>query len=857
MKWVMKKQRIVVYIVVLIFLIFGFVERRSFKKLDDATHSILGERSTRADIELRNTERTTSLAMFLLFLLVVILIVSANRNLYACEQAECAEKSARVYAENLFNTMREPLLVLGPDLRVRTANRAFYRNFQLTPEVTLRRFVYEIGDGQWNIARLRSLLEENLPTNECSEDFEVIQQMPKLGQRTMFINARKVDRFGHDSGSIVCAIEDITERKKTEAAMRDQSEIIESILEHIGDGVVVADLQGRFLRFNQAAEHILGVQRLDIPVEQWSTKYRLFLPDQVTPLPTESIPLTRAMRGEEVTDFEFFVRRQNHQLGIFCSATARPLRDAQGNLRGGVVVFRNISHSKRTEAELVGAKDEAERANKCKDQFLSTMSHELRTPLTAILGFSELLSDQRYGTLNARQERYLRNIQIGGKHLLKLINDILDLSKIAAGHLELARESVAVDAAVNEVLTALQPLADNKSQHFSPEIQKHIAVWADATRFQQVLMNLLGNAIKFTPNSGRIRISARLVGERVRVEIQDSGPGIAPEQQKRIFEAFYRLQSGQAPEGTGLGLAITQRLVELQGGILGLESELGKGCCFFFELPAGSRVPISPAKETSTPTATKPMRILVIDDEPVAAQLIRSYLTSAGYEVDVCDQPEVATELASRLQPDAVTLELQMKPINGWEILLQLKRNPRTALIPVVVVSVVDQPGIGAALGADAYLVKPVEMDKLAGAIRRCLGGIVRPPLNRSVLVVEDDTVTLEVICKLLRSQGYSVTTARDGAEARKAVQEFLPELVILDLLLPETGGLELLAEWRAHSRTADLPVFVLTNKDITSEEEKYLRTQVDALLHKKQPWKEDLLNQVKKALGSPQLENA
>ena len=197
-----------------------------------------------------------------------------------------------------------------------------------------------------------------------------------------------------------------------------------------------------------------------------------------------------------------------------------------------------------------------------------------------------------------------------------------------------------------------------------------------------------------------------------------------------------------------------------------------------------------------------------------------------------------------------------MKPVHGWKILLQLKNNPSTALIPVLVVSVVDQPGVGATLGADAYLVKPVEKEDLLAAIRRCLGGKGGPPLKRSVLVVEDDTVTLEIICELLRGQGYSVVTARDGAEARKAVQESLPELVILDLLLPKTSGLELLAEWRAHPRTADLPVFVLSNKDLTSEEEKYLRSQAEALLRKKQPWKEDLLNQVRKALGSPQLEN-
>jgi CheY-like chemotaxis protein len=247
----------------------------------------------------------------------------------------------------------------------------------------------------------------------------------------------------------------------------------------------------------------------------------------------------------------------------------------------------------------------------------------------------------------------------------------------------------------------------------------------------------------------------------------------------------------------------------------------------------------------------------VIDDEPAAVQLIRSQLSASGYEVDICDQPARATELAAQLQPDAITLDLLMKPIHGWEVLRQLKSNPRTALIPVVVVSVVDEPGMGATLGADAYLVKPVEKEDLLASIRRCLGGKGNVPLKRSVLVVEDDSASRELIGELLRGEGYSVVTASDGAEARSAVEESLPELVILDLLLPKISGLELLAEWRAHPRTADLPVFVLSSKDLSPDEEKYLRSHAEALLRKQQPWKEDLLNHLKKVLGPAVLEKA
>ncbi len=647
------------------------------------------------------------------------------------------------------------------------------------------------------------------------------------------------------------------EQKKLDQRLRDQQFYTRSLIESNIDALMTTDPSGIISDVNKQMEALTGCTRDELI----GAPFKNYFTD---PARAEAA-IKLVLREKHLTNYELTARARDGQETVV-SYNATTFYDRDRTLQGVFAAARDVTERKRLDqaledknVELERAKIVAEKANFAKSDFLSTMSHELRTPLNAILGFSELLNDERYGTLNDRQHRYVSNIRTGGKHLLKLINDLLDLSRIEAGHMELARESVAVDTAVSEALSALQPLADGKSQRLVQDVGKGISVWADATRFQQVLMNLLANAIKFTPNGGRIQISARLTGERVRVEVQDSGPGIPPEEQKRIFEAFYRLrQSGQAPEGTGLGLAITQHLVELQDGVLGLESEPGKGSCFYFELPAGGRVPTALPKEASPlPATTKRLRILVIDDEPAAAELIRSQLTASGYEVNLCGQPERATELAAQLQPDAITLDLLMKPVHGWEILRQLKSNPRTALIPVVVVSVMDQPGVGASLGADEYLVKPVEKEDLLAAMRRCLGGKGGVPLKRSVLVVEDDTATRELIGELLRGQGYSVVTASDGAEARSAVEDSLPELVILDLLLPKTSGLELLVEWRADPRTADLPVFVLSSKDLSPEEEKYLRSHAEALLRKHRPWKEDLLNQLKKALGPAQREKA
>jgi len=789
------------------------------------------------------------------------------------------------------------------------------------------------------------------------------------------------EKFG-----VVLVFRDITEKKQAEEEFKRQKELLQLILASIADGVVVADSNGKFLLFNAAAEQVLGTGATDRSPDEWPDQYGVYLPDTVTPYPSDQLPLVRTMRGESVDAVEIFIRNPQVPQGRSLSINGRPLKRADGTLQGGVVVFHDmterkraeealqiseekarsvvqtahdaivsadshgnitdfnrgaeaifgyspqevigkplgvlmpdrfkelhqggfkryletgearvigktvelaaqrkdgtefpvelslsswktraglfftgvlsdITERKRTEELLMRAKEDAERASKFKDQFLSTMSHELRTPLNAVLGFSDLLADERYGPLNDRQQRYVAHIHTGGKHLLELISDILDLSKIEAGRMELSREDVTVASAFAEVISSLYPLAEKKSQALLQQVDPHLHVRADAMRFKQVLMNLAGNAIKFTPEGGRIELAARQVDDQVRVEVRDNGPGIPAEQQQRIFEAFFRLaETGSATEGTGLGLAITTRLVELHGGKLGIESQPGEGACFYFSLPLIATVPDQPTQSSrSMPRASKAPRILVIEDNAVTGQLIQSQLTSSGYETLKCGRPESALEMAAEHQPDAITLDLLMQPIHGLEVLLQLKNDPRTSKIPVIVVTIVDQPGVGTALGADEYLIKPVDKATLLAAVERCLrsrGGAA--PL-RSILVVEDDISTLEIIVELLKGYGYAVSTATDGAQARDNVAQALPELVILDLVLPKMSGFELLAEWRSNPRTADLSVFVLTSKDLTKEEERYLRAHAESLFRKQDSWREPLIKQLERVVTLHALEN-
>ena len=511
---------------------------------------------------------------------------------------------------------------------------------------------------------------------------------------------------------------------------------------------------------------------------------------------------------------------------------------------------RDITELKRTREALVVAKNDAERSNRFKDQFLSTMSHELRTPLNAVLGFSDLLGENRYGPLNEKQRRYLNHIVTGGRHLLRLINDILDLSRIEAGRLQLAPEDVRVDQAFAEACDTLHPLISKKNHVVIKHATPGLSVRADGMRLKQILMNLLGNAVKFTPEGGKIELAANRVGDLVRLEVRDSGPGIPPEEQNRIFEAFYRLgQNAKGAEGTGLGLAITQRLVELHGGQLGLESHSGSGSCFHFTLPFVASV--EPREEQQIEHKSEDgvaARILVVEDDRAAAMLLETQLLSAGYLVTVCREPERAVEMAIDLQPAAVTMDIVMRPINGWQVLTALKSDRRTAHIPVIVVTIVDQPSTGALLGADEYIVKPVEKLVLLASVDRCLSRSGHTGLQ-SVLVVEDHPPTREFVAESLMHRGYLVDIAADGATARAKVAKSVPELVILDLILPDVSGFELLAQWRGNPSTADMPVFVLTSKDLTLEEKEYLRANSAALLQKKDRWQEMLFRQLKKAV--------
>src|SRR5581483_5870563 len=403
---------------------------------------------------------------------------------------------------------------------------------------------------------------------------------------------------------------------------------------------------------------------------------------------------------------------------------------------------------------------EVQRATQLKSQFLASMSHELRTPLNAIVGFSDLLAEKATGELSPKQERFVGHVRNGARHLLQLINDILDLSKIESGMLELRCETVSVSEAMPEVLSLIRPLAMEKKIQLE-QAGDAVSVEADRVRFKQILYNLLSNALKFTPEGGNVRVDYSKNGaDMVRIAVTDTGIGIRPEDQQMIFDEFR--QAGETTrgvrEGTGLGLAITKRLVERQGGTMAVQSELGKGSCFSFTLPA-ARVVRDRPKEISSPPVTsrtdsnceagKPL-ILVVDDEAPARELLASYLDTDGYAVMAVNSGKEAVEQARKLRPKAITLDILMPGGSGFETLFQLKNTAETANIPIIVVSIVDQKQMGFTLGAAEYLVKPINKSALLEAIRKHVQ--LQSGTELQVLVVDDDPHAVDLAADALSS---------------------------------------------------------------------------------------------------------
>jgi signal transduction histidine kinase/DNA-binding response OmpR family regulator len=497
-------------------------------------------------------------------------------------------------------------------------------------------------------------------------------------------------------------------------------------------------------------------------------------------------------------------------LQTFASQSAMALVNAR--------LFRELE---RKSAELAAA-------SRHKSEFLASMSHELRTPLNAVIGFSEVLLERMFGDLNDRQEEYLRDIRDSGRHLLELLNDILDLSKVEAGRMQLEPSTFAVADVLEACLSQVRAKAERKGVALHREIAAGVGLLdTDELRFKQVLLNLLSNAVKFTPAGGTVTVRAAPDGDALTVTVTDTGVGVAPQDRDRIFESFQ--QGGRGPaqqEGTGLGLTLSRRIVELFGGRMWLDSEVGVGSTFGFTVPAGAQP--APAGTPADPGNDRPL-VLVIEDDRRSLGLLTLYLESAGLRVLGAGNATAGLAAVGRELPAAVVLDIRLPDLNGWEVLSALKGDPSTVAVPVVVVSILDERGKGFALGADEYLVKPVSRDDVLSALAR----VRALPDRGTLLAIDDDPHAVELVRAVLQPAGWRVETAADGTAGIAAARSLLPTAILLDLLMPGIDGFAVVETLRRDPRTAAIPIVVLTAKALSDEDKDRLRGQISYVAQK------------------------
>ena len=507
------------------------------------------------------------------------------------------------------------------------------------------------------------------------------------------------------------------------------------------------------------------------------------------------------------------------------------LEDYNANLRDMVEERTHALQEKNQELERANV--QVEEANLRKSQFMANMSHELRTPLNSIIGFSEVLLERMFGELNDKQEEYLGDVVSSGRHLLSLINDILDLSKVEAGKMELEVGEFPLREVLEGSLVMVRERALGHGIILSLDIADDIdTLVGDERKIKQILFNLLSNAVKFTPDKGKVGIQAKKTADTIRVAVWDTGIGVAQEEQQKIFEEFH--QAGDAglaakTEGTGLGLSLSRRFVEMHGGEISVESMPGVGSTFTFTLPVAKSEAARSATEGDTPTGHARITplALIVEDDPKAANLLRIYLTEAGYDVEIAEDGAQGLEKVKQLAPDAIILDILLPKVDGWEFLTQVKADHTTQDIPVIIVSTLDERGKGFALGAAEYLVKPVRKEELLRKLDTLRVIIEKVPASGTVLVIDADDTARAFVSGVLTAEGFRVLEAESSEQGLSLAQTARPDAVILDLLGPDINGFDIIDRLHALPDTQQLPIILFTVKQLSAEEKEHLKGHI------------------------------
>ena len=795
------------------------------------------------------------------------LLVLAMEDVTERRRSEAEVQAIETYAQNIVDTVREPLLILDTTLRVRSANRAFYETFRVSIEETEDRLIYRLGNGQWDIPALRTLLEDIVPQSSVFNDFELEHDFPEIGRRIMLLNARTLQAGSHGE-LLVLAMEDVTERRRAEAELEAIETYAQSIVDTVREPLLILDPALRVRSANRAFYETFHVS-------QTETENRLIyeLGNAQWDIPALRTLLEDIIPAESVfNDFEL----EHDFPSIGRRVMLLNARKLQAGHHGELLVLglEDVTERRCAEEDTAKAREAAESANKTKSLFLANMSHELRTPLNAILGYSEMLLEEAAEMeLAPSFGADLEKIGSAGRHLLALINDILDLSKIEAGKMELFLEDFGVAELIAEVASTIRPMVETNANTLILQVAPELGeMRADQMKVRQGLYNLLSNAVKFTQD-GDVTVTAlreTMDGREWMVfRVADTGIGLDPDQIVRLFQDFTQADTSTTRRfgGTGLGLALTRRFCQMMGGDVTVHSVLGEGSVFTIKLPVVViDAPAEPVDEAASTVSVLDATVLasddrvaaegadvradadcvlVIDDDPVQRDLMKRFLGKEGFNVRAAAGGREGLRLARQIHPVAITLDVMMPEMDGWSVLRALKADAALRDIPVVMLTMVDDPDRGFALGASDYATKPVNRQRLSRILRKHT--CTHPPCP--VLLVDDDAAARALTRKVLEKEGWKVCEAGNGVEALQCLENERPNLILLDLMMPVMDGFEFAEHVRLHPEWSSIPIVVLSAHDLGAADRLRLKGHVEAVLKKESGSREGLLLQVRDLL--------
>ncbi|MBE9563020.1 MAG: response regulator, partial [Proteobacteria bacterium] len=505
--------------------------------------------------------------------------------------------------------------------------------------------------------------------------------------------------------------------------------------------------------------------------------------------------------------------------------------------------------------ELLSAKNKAEKSNLAKSQFLANMSHELRTPMNTIVGYTEMLEEEIRECKKPSLLQDVKNVHAAAKHLLNLIDGILDISKIEAGKMQLYAERFDLRTMLKNTISTLHPLIENKANAIKMIFDVDLGeIYTDLTKVRQIVFNLLSNASKFT-EQGIITLKVSKYNEQdeefINIQVTDEGIGMTKEQLSNLFKVFTQADASISRDygGTGLGLAISKHFVKMLGGTIAVDSTFGKGSRFKVNIPA--YLHLTKPNETNKVSIRMPDipvesgLLLVIDDDETVRKLLDAYLSKIGYRVVGASSGPEGLELAKKLCPDAITLDVMMPGMDGWEVLSALKTEPTLSHIPVIMLTMTDDQDIGYSLGAAEYLTKPISRTQLIDVLSK----YHTEDANRTVMVVEDDNTTREMMVRMLHKGGWKVIEAENGEVGLKLLEQTKPSLILLDLMMPQIDGFEFIIQLRQNKDCSSIPVVVLTAKDITAEDRLWLTNRVDTVFQKGSYTRDELFTELRQLL--------